>query len=346
MARPWCPPTLLGMLSGVVATAMAQAPPVISEQSAGVRTHIQALHAVDTAVVWGAGPKGVVLRTRNGGATWELRPTPSGDSLAFRDVHAVNADTAWVLAIGNGRASRVYGTTDGGAHWTLQFLNTDSAAFYDCLSFGSPRDGLVFGDAAHGRTQLLRTRDGRTWTPITGAPAPLDGEGAFAASGQCLVHGDARTVYVATGAPQARLLRSRNGGTSWEVRDTPLVRGAAAGLTGLAFNGPKRGIAVAADIGRLRTDTAAAVVGITVDGGDTWTLRQRPPLPGALAGVAWVPGAGSETAVVVGYGGAFHTRDGGRSWTVITDRVMTGVTSAGRSAWLSGADGRVLHLRW
>jgi photosystem II stability/assembly factor-like uncharacterized protein len=324
----------------------AQPVPTITAQSTPIRTHLQALHAVDTAVVWGAGAKGVVLRTRDGGATWELRPTPSGDSLAFRDVHAVSADTAWVLAIGNGRASRVYGTTDGGARWTLQFLNTDSTAFYDCLSFGTARDGLVFGDATHGRTQLLRTRDGATWTPVASTPPPLDNEGAFAASGQCLVHGDARTAFVATGAPEARLLRSRDGGRTWEVRATPFVRGAGAGLTGLAFDGPMRGIAVAADIGRLRTDTSSAVVGVTADGGDTWTLRPRPPLPGALAGVAWVPGASRETAVVVGYGGAFHTRTGGRSWTVITDRVMTGATSAGRTAWLSGADGCILRLDW
>lgn len=91
-----------------------------------------------------------MLRTQDGGTTWQRRLTPAGDSLQFRDVYAVDADTAWVLSIGNGTASRIYRTSDGGSTWALQFINRDSAAFYDCLSFGTAAEGIVFGDAAAG----------------------------------------------------------------------------------------------------------------------------------------------------------------------------------------------------
>ena len=52
---------------------------------------------------------------------------PGGDSLQFRDIHAFGADTAFALSIGNGEASRIYRTVDGGTTWNEQFRNTDSA---------------------------------------------------------------------------------------------------------------------------------------------------------------------------------------------------------------------------
>ncbi len=322
---------------------------VTSPQVSGTTQLVQALHAVSDRVVWAAGHGGVVLRTIDGGDHWERRPTPVGDSLEFRDIHAFGADTAWVMSAGSGAASRIYRTTNGGASWTLQFSNPDTAAFYDCLSFGTSLTGLAYSDASNGRTNLLRTVNGGvSWSllPDTAVPAPLPGEGAFAASGLCVVHASAQTVFVATGAPGARLFKSRDAGATWTVENTPLVRGTSAGLTGLAFRDGTIGLAVAADINRLRTDTSRAAVGFTEDAGRTWVVRPRPPLPGALAGVAWVPGAASGTAVVVGFGGAFITGDNGQRWRTVTDAVTTGVTAFGKRAWIGGAGGVIIRLDW
>ncbi|MBY0488758.1 MAG: hypothetical protein K2R93_02840 [Gemmatimonadaceae bacterium] len=322
------------------ATANAQAP-TVTTQPFGVNTIVQALHAVSDKVVWAAGNSGVVLRTADGGTTWTRLPAPGGDSLNYRDVHAASESEAWVLSIGNGSASRIYHTTDAGATWALQFINRDTTAFFDCLSMNGHGQGVVFGDASTTpdgrRTNILHTENaGQTWTLLATAPTPLQDEGAFAASGQCVVHGDSSTVYIATGAPGARLFRSRNGGKSWAVENTPFVRGTAAGLTGMAFQTATSGIVVGGDINKLRTDTSVAVVGVTTDGGRTWEMRKRPPVPGALAGIVWVPGAGSLTAVVSGYGGAAYTTDAGWTWSALNRELSAGVTSYGKSAWLGG----------
>ena len=255
------------------------------------------------------------------------------------------------MSAGSGAKSRIYRTTNGGASWSLQFMNPDTAAFYDCLSFGTGRGrtGVAFSDASGGRTNILHTEnDGASWRLLAPSvvPAPLPGEGAFAASGLCVVHGDARTVFIATGSPGARLLRSRDGGRTWDVENTPFTRGTVAGLTGLAFKDGQLGMAVAADINRLRTDSSTAVVGITTDAGRTWALRTRPPLPGALVGVAWVPGAGSETAVVTSYGGAFITSDAARTWRTLTTALTTGVSAVGTRAWIVGGGGKITRLDW
>lgn len=331
------------------AQASPTAGPRVTEQSSGTNQLIQAVHAVSGQVVWASGHGAVVLRTRDGGAHWERLRVPDSDSLEFRDVHALNADTAWILAAGAGAKSRIYRTNDGGANWTLQFRNADTSAFYDCLSFLDARRGLAYSDASGGRTLVRRTTNGgATWTllPPASVPAPLPGEGAFASSGLCVAGVPPNTAYIATGAPGARLFRSVDGGAHFRAENTPFVKGPAAGLTGVAFLDANRGIAVAADINRLRTDTSTAVVGITADGGRTWKLRVRPPLPGALSGVAWVPAAGPGAAVVVGFGGAFVTSDTARTWTTISDAVFTGVGVSGRTAWIGGGGGRIVRLDW
>jgi photosystem II stability/assembly factor-like uncharacterized protein len=354
MARLLALLSIVALLGSAAVRAGAQQPGFapalrITEQASGTSQLIQAVHAVSDRIVWASGHGGVVLRTRDGGDSWQRLVVPDADSLEFRDVHATSADAAWILAAGAGTRSRIYRTTDGGASWQLQFRNADTSAFYDCLTFLDGQRGIAFSDASAGRTMVLRTADGGgTWSllPTDRVPAPLPGEGAFAASGLCVAAAGPSTVLIATGSPGARLFRSTDGGERWTAESTPFVRGPVAGLTGLAFQDATRGMAVAADIDRLRTDTSSAVVGVTSDGGRTWTLRARPPLPGALAGVAWVPGAGNETAVVVGFGGAFVTSDAARSWRTISDELFTGVAAVGRSAWIAGGDGRIMRLDW
>ncbi len=345
-----CAAVVLAIFGPLNVGAQAFAPALrVTEQSSGTTQLIQAVHAVTDRVVWASGHGGIVLRTLDGGDHWSTVATPSGDTLEFRDVHAASADTAWILSSGAGTKSRIYHTTDGGQTWALQFTNRDTVAFYDCLTFLDAKRGIAFSDASAGRTLILRTDNaGTSWSLLapSAVPAPLVGEGAFASSGLCVAHSSATNAFIATGSPGARLFRSTDAGLTWRASETPFVRGKVAGLTGLAFRDAVHGIATAADINALRTDTSSAVVGVTDDGGATWTMRPRPPLPGALSGVAWVPSEGTQTAVVVGFGGAFVTSDGAKTWRTISDQVFTGVAAAGHRAWIAGGGGRITRLDW
>lgn len=103
-------------------------------QNSGVTVRLRGVSAVSERVAWASGAGSTVLRTTDGGATWQ-RLTVTSDPLDFRDVDAINAQTAYVLAIGNGPASRIYKTTDAGKTWTMQFRNEDEKAFLDAMSF-------------------------------------------------------------------------------------------------------------------------------------------------------------------------------------------------------------------
>ena len=142
-------------------------------QASGTSALLQAVSPVNDRVVWVAGHAGTYARTTDGGATWHVATVPGADSLEFRDVHAVDASTAYLLSAGPGERSRIYKTTDAGRTWTLQFANRDPAAFFDCMDFWDADHGMAFSDAADGRFPIIRTSDGgRTWSRLPPAAIP------------------------------------------------------------------------------------------------------------------------------------------------------------------------------
>ena len=75
-------------------------------------------------------------------------------------MEAVDAHTASVLAIGEGEASRIYRTTDGGRSWTETFRNDEPSAFYNCMDFyPDGRRGLAVSDPVDGKFRIAATQD-------------------------------------------------------------------------------------------------------------------------------------------------------------------------------------------
>src|SRR5438128_1649897 len=78
------------------------------------------LSVVNEKIIWASGTGGTVIRTIDGGETWKIIIVPGAETMDFRDIEAFDANTAYILSIGNGESSRIYKTTDGGASWKLQ----------------------------------------------------------------------------------------------------------------------------------------------------------------------------------------------------------------------------------
>src|SRR5215510_16424860 len=135
-------------------------------QTSGVTARLRGVSAVSERVAWASGADSTVLRTVDGGTTWQKLTTTS-ETLDFRDVDAVDAQTAYILSIGNGPASRIYKTTDAGKTWQLQFKNEDREAFLDAMTFWDADHGIVFGDSVDLKFYVLITADGgRKWTRV------------------------------------------------------------------------------------------------------------------------------------------------------------------------------------
>jgi photosystem II stability/assembly factor-like uncharacterized protein len=299
------------------------------------------VHAVDERVVWASGRQGTWVRTTDGGSTWTAGRVPGADTLEFRDVHAVSADTAWLLSIGSGQASRIYRTNDGGRTWSAQFFATDKRVFLDCFDFWDSRRGLATSDTFDDRFLILSTDDGgERWQEISADRLPVarKGEGMFAASGTCLVTLGTGHAWITTTAEGfSRILRTRDGGKTWAESVPPLPSASAT----IAMADTLTGLIISSGI-----DDAQAMgnnVAKTTDGGATWALIGRVPDP--VYGAAVRPG--TETVIATGPKGSHISFDGGRNWRPLSSENQWSVTfSPGGTGWMVGAKGRITRVEF
>ena len=314
-------------------------------QTSGVNVRLRGVSAVSERVAWASGAGATVLRTVDGGQTWQ-KLTVTTDALDFRDVDAIDAQTAYVLAVGNGPASRIYKTTDAGKTWTLQFKNEDEKAFLDAMSFWDANHGIVFGDSVDGQLYIMTTADGgRVWSrvPAANLPPALENEGAFAASGTNIAVIGTSHAWIGTGASaKARVLRTTDRGRTWQVVETPLAAGSTAGIFSIAFRDAKHGVIVGGDY--RKEQEAVDNVAVTSDGGVTWTLVKG--LSGFRSVVTYVPGMKTPRLVALGPSGGDYSTDDGRTWKPISGPGFDTFSFVpGRSiGWGAGAQGRIGKL--
>src|SRR5438445_11450690 len=160
------------------------------KQTVNTTASLRGLSVVNENVVWASGTGGTVIRTIDGGKTWNVMTVPGAEKLDFRDIEAFDANTAYILSIGNGESSRIYKTIDGGKTWKLQFKNTNEKAFFDAIACWEAKNCIAMSDPVDGHYLLISTPDGgSSWKPLVSnqIPAAKDGEAAFAASGTCLI---------------------------------------------------------------------------------------------------------------------------------------------------------------
>jgi photosystem II stability/assembly factor-like uncharacterized protein len=227
-----------------------------------------ALHGIDFAGSRGyaAGDFGTLLRTDNGGATWEGLPT--GITAPLVTVRVVNAST---VVIGGDCALRR--SDDGGQTFSrLPWTSSDQNCPSSIASFYFPSASVGYVMTQDG--SILRTNDGgATFARKTSIPG-TDSAGGSRVPTDIFFTGDNNGVVTTSGDGPGKIFRTIDGGNSWqEVESAPDGPGGAInGLNGLDFAGVT-GYAVGSGKTLLRS----------VNSGATWTPRP-------LDGVSGLPG--------------------------------------------------------
>lgn len=329
--------------------------PVVERITPFTTQRLQAVSVAGSATVWVSGTGGTWGVTTDGGKTWTRGVVPGADSLEFRDVQAVDANRAYLLAAGPGDRSRIYKTTDRGATWVLQFRNAVADAFYDCFAFWDSTSGFVLSDAVGGVLPVLRTSDGTHWELSPKPPAALKGEGAFAASGTCVATWSNGMGWIATGAgDSARLLTTRDGGVTWTAVRTPMVQGSpSSGHTSVAFWDPEWGVAAGGDIGDTASTDPRRVI-VTRDGGASWDPLGNVTFRGPVYGVAIQSGpphgfpvsyqSVAGVIVAVGPRGASWSANRGKDWSSLDSLGYWSVAFGNGEAWMVGPAGRITKV--
>jgi photosystem II stability/assembly factor-like uncharacterized protein len=323
-------------------------PPVADGQSkwevlpTGTTSSFRGLSVVDDSVVWASGTRGTVLRSVDGGRSWQVHTVPGAGSMDLRAIHGTSDRVAHVAAT----AGRIWRTSDGGRSWSLRYQASDTTVFLDGIVFADERHGLTLGDPMNGRFLILVTRDaGDSWEEAAevSRPQAAPGEAAFAASGTSLVLAHGRYAWLGTGGSTSRVYRSADRGATW-MAESPgmLERAGSGGVFSLAFVDSLHGVAVGGDY--LQPDSTRGNSAFTADGGRTWQTPASPP-GGYRSGVAMHRAGDRLTAIAVGTNGTDISRDGSRTWTPLDASPFNAVQFAPAGvAFAAGARGVIARL--
>jgi photosystem II stability/assembly factor-like uncharacterized protein len=308
--------------------------------------HLTSLRFVDVNVGWAGGfiPRempgiacqqapptasspcyGAVLRTQDGGATWQkslLVPDfgTYGDSVL--QVQAIDGQVAWALVLACtpstqprgplGCPTEVRHTVDGGRTWS-----TEATGYIAAIRFATPADGWSATVNPDGSSDIKTTLDGGlTWTPhlrtTSGSVVGLDAA-------------DRSTAWVmtqdggycsATTCDRYELFRTTDGGSSWSSLGNPKTT-AGGDCWGGHLVGP---LFTSHGVGWLAENTGAggarATTGLltTADGGVTWRCNAHPSNTYLVSAAdpthLWVTSnrLGDDATTL------FSSDDGGTSW--------------------------------
>ena len=317
------------------------------KQTVNTTASFRGLSVINEKVIWASGTGGTVIRTTDGGKSWNVITVPGAEKLDFRDIEAFDANTAYILSIGNGGSSRIYKTADGGKTWKLQFKNTNEKAFFDAMACTDRNRCIAMSDPVDGKFLLIVTTDsGGTWIvdpKVTGSPTAKQGEAAFAASGTCLILVPPLGFMIVSGGNTARVFRSvfnDTGGMDWPVSEPLFVKGTSgSGIFSIAMFDKTNGVIVGGNY--EKPEDAKDNLAFTTDSGNTWKLGTG--LSGYRSGVTYVD---KNTIVAVGTNGSDISRDGGKTWKILGEEDLNAVQAKGKKAvWAVGPKGGVYKMK-
>jgi photosystem II stability/assembly factor-like uncharacterized protein len=293
----------------------------VSEQHGPAGKDLNAVYFSDSKRGWVGGDAGLILRTEDGGRTWEQQQVGAREGVS--DLYFRDKTDGYLLA-----GNQILVTEDGGASWRMaaRFLpSTFAGAEPDLYSvrFTSKRRGWVVGSLSRGDnvvdSLVLQTTDGgaswnRQRVPVTDELIHLDFDG------------DKRGWIVGA---SGRILHTRDGGESWTLQESKTT----ATLYHVEVRGDERGWAVGERGTILRT----------VDGGETWTAA-RAPVRSTLLSVKFV---NDEEGWAVGRGGVIlRTGDGGQTWVQQESRTRQHLYALffdKKTGWAVGGDGLIFR---
>ena len=303
-------------------------------------TSIRGLSVVEDKVVWVSGSKGMVGRSEDGGKTWNWNQVKGYEKRDFRDIEAFDKNTAVILAIAE--PGDILETTDGGKTWKTVYSDSTKGVFIDAFSFLANGKGVGIGDPIDGKAYLIKTDNyGSSWTRQANAPALNNGEGCFASSGTNIVLLKDGSYYFVTGGLSSRLHSGKSGADLPSVALLPLVQGKeSTGANSIAISDGNI-VIVGGDFANDSIDTNNAVLikaGLSTVGSEP-AIRPH----GYRSCVEFI---NKTDLIACGTSGVDFSRDGGKTWTLISKEGFHVCQKAkkGKAVFLAGGNGRIAKV--
>ncbi|MDA3936804.1 MAG: cell wall-binding repeat-containing protein [Actinomycetota bacterium] len=321
---------MLMMLGMVSPQTLGDAEWAVAPSPDGATT-VQSVDFVDETVGYAAmGPSGV-MRTTDGGDSWETVLTLEfaiNAGLNVTDVCFIDASTGWavglysylpIIPLDAGGApsaaydyySAVYYTDDAGENWERQVISGDPAERLNAISFYGDMYGMAVGE---NQTAAVTRDGGSTWTTLVNIDMPSDINDVFMTSsttaqivGNAGLLGEwkySMPILIPGVAPEIV-------GPFWSYSEQ--ISGSINDLTAVTFTDADRGFATC----------EAKYILQTSNGGDTWSQAEWSSNPTLYGSTEDIQFTDADRGWAVGYSRPFmgetsdlifRTTDGGANW--------------------------------
>lgn len=296
----------------IVVQPEVQYPTIWRPQDSGCLTELTSVCAIDSLNAWASAENGIIVRTTDGGATWER--IPESDKFHFRDIAFTSHNNGWIGGFDDKNNALLLNTGNGGYNW-MRFSATTENSVEEYFWINADI-GYLAGTSGNIEKSV---NSGLDWQVLqSGNREDLLN----------LYFLNADTGWVV--GKYGTILYTNNGGQIW----TPQSTGIFSDLMDVHFVSPKIGFVVTADGKILKTQ----------DGGENWydqTISDE-----SLNSVEFInPNLG----YIAGANGVIlKTRNAGASWIIdnsgTTDDLNDLVVLTQTCGWAVGDNGRILKL--
>ncbi len=358
---------LFAMLTSL--TGFSQISP-IKILEAGKRVSFRGLSVVSDKILWASGSNGTVTRSTDGGNTIEWITVPGYEKRDFRDIEAIDAETAVIMAIAE--PAIILKTKDGGKNWTKVFEDTTRGMFMDAMDMladagqikrtkgqgnkkqdngTSPHTLIVVGDPINGKLFVAMSFDaGDSWQVM---PKPEskddvrfvpDTEAMFASSGtnvKLTNWNNYSPTLLVTGGSKARLkdLTLHNFNDSLQI----MQGGTSTGANSIdVFNKTKSAVIVGGDFAKDSIGSNNCVLVSFQSGKPVYSLPETMP-HGYRSCVVYLD---ADNLVACGTSGIDISKDAGKNWQLISKESFHVIQKArnGKAIFMAGGGGRIAQL--
>jgi photosystem II stability/assembly factor-like uncharacterized protein len=226
---------------------------------------LHAVSAVSPSTAWVVGNSGVILKTKNGGTTWEQQAVDMEPKIFFQDVFAFDKNHVWAVGSDNKNATAkayILHTSNGGKTWVKQDDSVIPEDVDVLIGVHAANKDIVW-TVGHAGFVMISFDGGQNWTPTKRTDT-----GPFEDNNHVVAISN-KLAWVA--ADYSSIYYTKDGGNTW-IDQKAITDGSGSqymmGIT--AFN-KKEAWAVS-----QASDGSSGGIYHTQDGGANWVSQTKP----------------------------------------------------------------------